>query len=237
MTEKKLLHQPTTLVYNFFMLSLKKKYQVLKSDRVLFSIFLIHLLLAFFHIAYSFYSEHNQCYIRCGFCLLIAFTTYLFLRKGFSISILIYSYMLLYFNNFYNYTSFLFVLFAIYCSPKISKPALIGYTINVFIALAMKNSALLTLGIHGLNCFLFYCCAKYLFQAITPSTLLLTDDERKVLGELSKGKLQKQIDLFSQNTITKIIRNAMERNLCKTKNELIQKYIKENPTESQDGAI
>ena len=96
-------------------------------------------------------------------------------------------------------------------------------------ALAVKQCELLTLGIHGLNCFLFYCCAKYLFAAITPTTLMITDDERAVLKELAKGKLQKQIDLFSQNTITKLLKNAMERNLCKTKNELINRFLKENP--------
>lgn len=93
----------------------------------------------------------------------------------------------------------------------------------------MKNCEILTLAIHSLNCFLFYACAKYLFAELTPSTLLLTDDERNVLKELAAGKLQKQIDIFSQNTITKLLKNAMERNLCKTKAELIYKFKKESP--------
>lgn len=216
------------------MLSLRKRVQVVNSDKVLLSIILIHLLLAFFHLAYSFYSEHYQCYIRCGFCVLIATSSFFFLRRGFSFSILAYGLVLLYFNNFFNYTSFLFVLFAIYCTPRIQKPALILYALNVFIALAIKRCEIMTLGIHGMNCFLFYTCAKYLFAAITPSTLLLTDDERNVIHEMATGKLQKEIDLFSQNTITKLLKNAMERNLCKTKAELIHKYLKENPAiESQ----
>lgn len=210
-------------------MTIGKRYQIIKSDKVLFSIFLIHLLLAFFHFTYSFYSLHQQCYVRSGFCLLIAASTFFFLRKGFSISILIYACVLLYFNNFFNYTSFLFVLFAIYCNPKISQIAFVLYAINLCIALTMKNCEILTLGIHGLNCFLFYACAKYLFAAVTPSTLLLTDDERDVLQELADGKLQKQIDIFSQNTITRLLKNAMERNFCKTKTELIHKFMLENP--------
>ena len=105
------------------MLSVPKKIQVIKSDRLLFSIFLIHLLLAFFHFAYSFYTANpqTQSYIRAGFCAAIALATFLFLRAGFSISILIYASVLLYFNNFFNYTSFLFVLFAIYATPKIQQ--------------------------------------------------------------------------------------------------------------------
>lgn len=209
-------------------MTLRKRYQIIKSDKALFSIFLIHLLLALFHFLYSFYSEHNQCFVRCGFCFLIAVSTFFFLRKGFSISILLYACVLLYFNNFFNYTSFLFILFAIYCNPKISQVAFCLYIINLCIALNMKHCEILTLAIHGLNCFLFYALAKYLFAAITPSTLLLTDDERNVLEELAAGKLQKQIDIFSQNTITRLLKNAMERNLCKTKAELIHKFLQES---------
>lgn len=210
-------------------MAIGKKYKVLKSDKVLFGIFLIHLLLAFSHFMYSFQTEYYQCYIRCGFCLFIAASTFLFLRKGFSISILIYGCVLLYFNNFFNYTSFLFVLFSIYCTPKIQNIAILLYAVNVFIAFTVRNFEIMTLGIHGLNCFLFYSCAKYLFAAISPSTLILTDEEKLILEEMSKGKMQKEIDGFSQNTITKHLKNAMERNLCKTKAELMQKFIKENP--------
>ena len=217
-------------------MSLKKKYQILKSDKVLFTIFLIHLLLVFFHLSYSFYSDYWQCYIRAGFCFVIALSTFIFLRKGFAITILLYSYVLLYFNRFFNYTSFLFVLFAIYTLPKIKHLALTLYALNLFTAFAIKEYSILTLGINGLNCVLFYTCAKYLFAAIPQTTLLLTDDERHVLEELKSGKLQKQIKEFSQNTITKLLKNAMDRNLCKTKTELLNRYIQENPImiESQD---
>ena len=213
------------------MLSVSKKFQVLKSDRLLFAIFLIHILLSFFHVSYSFYTENEptQCYIRAGFCAGIALATYLFLRTGFSIMIFMYACVLLYFNNFFNYTSFLFVLFAVYATPKIKTQTLLLYAIAVFIIFAIKGHAILTLGIHALNCFLFYLCARYLFAAIPQTTLLLTDDERVVLQELAEGKLQKQIEAFSPNTITKLVKNAMERNSCKSKTELLHRFIKENP--------
>lgn len=213
------------------MLSFSKKIQVLRSDKVLFSIFFIHLLLSFFHFAYSFYTQNpqTQCYIRSGFCLVIAGATFLFLRRGFSYSILLYACVLLYFNNFFNYTSFLFVLFAIYCTPKSEKIALILYSVAVFVIFAFKEHSILTLGIHGLNCLLFYVCARYLFAAVAQTTLLLTDDEKLVLSELADGKLQKQIEAFSPNTVTKLLKNAQERNQCKTKAELLHRYIKGNP--------
>lgn len=195
----------------------------------------------FFHCAYSFFTDYWQCYVRAGFCFLIAASTFLFLRKGFAVTIAIYAYVLLYFNRFFNYTSFLFVLFAIYSYQKIEKPALVLYALNLFISFAIKNYSILTLGINGLNCILFYTLAKYLFATKVQSVLLLTDDERIVLEELASGKLQKEIKQFSENQVTQILKNAMSRNLCKSKAELQQKYIKEYPerivTESQDDVI
>ena len=210
-------------------MTLRKKCQIIKSDRVLFSVIIIHLLLVFFHCAYSFFTDYWQCYVRAGFCFLIAASTFLFLRKGFSITIALYAYVLLYFNRFFNYTSFLFVLFAIYSYQKIEKPALVLYALNLFISFAIKQYAILTLGINGLNCILFYTLAKYLFATKVQSILLLTDDERIVLEELAAGKLQKEITEFTENRVTQIIKNAMSRNMCKSKAELLQKYITEYP--------
>ena len=210
-------------------MTLKKRFEIIKSDKVLAAIIEIHFLLVFFHCAYSFFTDYWQCYVRAGFCFTIAISTFFFLRKGFSISILLYAYVLLYFNRFFNYTSFLFVLFAIYSNPKIEKHALIFYALNLFIAFAVKKYSILTLGINGLNCIFFYVAAKYLFATKVQSTLLLTDDERIVLEELACGKLQKEISQFSENRVTQIIKNAMIRNGCKSKAELQQKYIAEYP--------
>lgn len=210
-------------------MTLRKKLQIIKSDKVLLSVIMIHLLLVFFHCAYSFFTDYWQCYVRAGFCFLIAASTFLFLRKGFAITIAIYAYVLLYFNRFFNYTSFLFVLFAIYSYQKIEKPALVLYAINLFVSFAVKNYAIMTLGINALNCILFYTLAKYLFATRVQTVLLLTDDERIVLEELAGGKLQKEIEQFTENQVTQIIKNAMSRNLCKSKTELLQKYITEYP--------
>lgn len=210
-------------------MTLRKKLQIIRSDKVLLSVILIHLLLVFFHCAYSFFTDYWQCYVRAGFCFFIAASTILFLRKGFAVTIAIYAYVLLYFNKFFNYTSFLFVLFAIYSYSKIEKPALVLYAINLFVSFAVKNYAIMTLGINALNCILFYMLAKYLFATRVQAVLLLTDDERTVLEELAGGKLQKEITDFTENRVTQIIKNAMSRNLCKSKAELLQKYITEYP--------
>ena len=220
------------------MLSVKQKYQELKADKGFLIIFIIHLLLAFFHLVYSFKTDHWQCFVRSAFCFVIAISTFLFRRKGFSASILIYAYTLLYFNNFYNYTSIVFVIFAIIATPCLTVPALIIYGANIIPALVYRQNELPTIGIHVLNCIWICSFIEFVVIKKTSQTLTLTGEERLILSELSKGKLQKEIKNFSPNTVTKHLKNAMERNKCCTKTELLHKYIKESPAiESQKQVI
>lgn len=207
-----------------------KKIQALKSDQGFFVIFTIHLLLAFFHLVYSFKTNHWQCYVRAGFCFFIALSIFFFQRKGFSVSILLYAYTLLYFNNFYNYTSFVFLVFAILTTPKLTVPALIIYAANLIPALVYRQNEIPAIGIHVLNCAWVVAFIEFVVLNKKTKTLNLTDDERLVLEKLSEGKLQKQIEAFSPNTVTKLLKNAQERNSCRTKQELLNKYILEHTT-------
>lgn len=216
-------------------MSLKQKFQSLKSDRAFFFIFIIHLLLVFCHLVYSFKTDYWQCYVRAAFCFFIAVSIFLFQRKGFSVSILIYSYTLLYFNNFYNYTSFVLVIFAIITTPRLTIPALVLYGCNLIPALVYRQNELPTIGIHALNCAWITVFVLLVVLKRPIKTLQLTDDERTVLTELAAGKLQKEIVQFSENQVTQLLKNAVSRNRCKSKAELLNKFIKENPnmTESQ----
>ena len=209
-------------------MSLTKKYEEFKTDRGFFIIFIIHLLLAFFHLVYSFRTEHWQCYVRAAFCLFIAVSIFLFLRPGFSVSILLYAYTLLYFNNFYNYTSFVMLIFAIIATPKFTIPALIIYGANLIPALVYRQKELPTIGIHVLNCTWITVFIEFVVFKKKAKSLQLTDDERTVLLQLAEGKLQKEVEPFTQNQVTQILKNAMNRNMCKTKQELLNLFIKEN---------
>ena len=215
-------------------MTFKERRQKLKADKGLLTVIILFIILAFFHYDYSHYTEHTQCFIRCGFCLFIALSTALFYRTGFSIAFCAYAYTLIYFHTFFNYTSFFYVLIAIRCTPKIKIPALILYVIDVIVLFGQRQLAISALAIH------FTCCtiAAILMQLFFGFTeqgkkadeekLILNDDETYILSELAVGKLQKQIDGYSVNTVTKHLRNAMERNKCKTKAELQHRFIIEN---------
>lgn len=69
---------------------------------------------------------------------------------------------------------------------------------------------------------------NYVFSINKPTALNLTDDEKLILTELAKGKLQKEIGLFSEQTITHKVKSARERNLCNSTGELVEKFKQEN---------
>lgn len=223
-------------------MTFKERRQKLKADKEMLIVSILFVILAFFHYDYSHYTEHLQCYIRCGFCLFIALCTALFYRPGFSISFLAYAYTLVYFNTFFNFTSFVYVLIVIRCTPKLKIPALILYAIDVSVIFGHRHLVIDALAIHIVGCIIIALLIYLLFYfknqdkaTAAENNLKLNEDEIAILTQLAEGKLQKQIDGYSVNTVTKHLKNAMERNNCKSKNELILKFLMENPDiESQD---
>ena len=122
----------------------------------------------------------------------------------------------------------MFLIFAIICTPKLTIPALIIYGANIIPALVYRQNELPTIGIHVLNCIWIVIFIEFVVIRKKLKALQLTEDERSVLNQLAEGKLQKEVEPFSQNQVTQILKDAMSRNLCKTKQELLNKYIAEN---------
>lgn len=229
-------------------MTFKDNLQKLKADKGMCTLCVLFVILAFFHFDHRNYTEYSQCYIRCGFCLLIALSTLLFYRTGFSITFLAYAYVLIYFHTFFNYTSFFYVLIAIRCSPKLKIPALILYVLDVIVLFGQRHLVISALAIHFTCCIIAVILIQLFFikdtdintknEEKSETTLNLNDDEKFILSELTKGKLQKQIKGYSVNTVTKHIKNAMKRNNCNSKAELQHRFMNETHnnfvTESQD---
>lgn len=207
---------------------LKSRIELLKNDADLLEICLWHIALLALHF-YEFYryGTHYFWYLRAGGCGLIALSIFFFGRKGMAYALLIFSCTLVYVNNFYNYATILFMLIAIGANPKIKKIAPKVYFINVVISFSLKNISLVGFLIHIIYTRLFKKKINYVFKINTPDKLNLTDDERKILDELLAGKMQKEIDFFSQQTITAKLKSARERNMVETTPELISLYAAE----------
>ena len=140
---------------------------------------------------------------------------------------MIYACVLVYINNFYNYATIFFMLVAIGADPKLKKVAPFIYITNVFVAFTLKRFGITPFSIHLVYCVMFYTKIGYVFAIHKPEVLNLTQDEKLILEELAKGKMQKEIDLYSQQTISAKIKNSRERNLIETTADLVQKFKNE----------
>ena len=207
---------------------LHKRIELLKNDNELAQIFLMHLILIVLHVYENYVgSIEYHWYLRAGGCGLISLGIFLFGRKGLAYALLAYSCALVYINNFYNYATIFFMLVAVGANPKLKKVAPCVYIINVVISFALKRLGIIPFLIHVVYCVLFHTKMRYVFSVNKPSKLNLTDDERQILDLKLQGKMQKEIDLYSPQTITAKMKSARERNLCETTEELMAKYAKE----------
>lgn len=205
-----------------------QRVELLRNDKKLSLIFFLHLLLIALHVYENYVGDiEYHWYLRAGGCGLISFCIFFFGRKGLAWALMIYACVLVYINNFYNYATIFFMLVAIGADPKLKKVAPLIYITNVFIAFSLKRFGITPFLIHIVYCVMFYTKIGYVFAIHKPETLNLTQDEKNILEELAKGKMQKEIDLFSQQTISGKLKNARERNLLETTADLVQKFKSE----------
>ena len=208
---------------------LKSRVVLLKNDKELLKIFLLHILLIALHVYENYVGTiEYHWYIRAGGCGLISLFIFFLGRKGLSYALVVYSCVLVYINNFYNYATIFFMLIAIGANPKIKKFAPWIYLVNVVVSFTLKRLGIVPFLIHVTYIFMFYTKMSYVFSVNKPEVLNLTEDEKAILQELLSGKKQKEIDLYSQTTITAKIKNARERNMCDSTADLLVKFGKEN---------
>ena len=207
---------------------LRNRIELLKNDKQLALIMLLHIVLIGLHVyEWKVGDIEYYWYLRAGGCGLIALFIFLFGRKGLAWSLVIFACTLVYINNFYNYATIFFMLIAMGADPKLKKVAPWIYLVNVFVAYTMKRLGITPFMIHLIYCVMFYTKMNYVFAIHKPEKLNLTDSERQILDLKSQGKQQKEIDLYSQQTISAKMKSARERNLCETTEELMAKYAKE----------
>ena len=204
---------------------LKQNCLRLRDDKILGMIFFLHLILAACHFCHSYISEiHYHGDLRLAGCLLIAILIFFFGRIGMAFGFTAYACSLIYVNTFYNYGSIFLLLIAVGAYPRIKGFATVVYLTNVIISFSLQKLLPFSVAIHVVYIILFWLCTKYVYKVNTPAKLSLTEDEKKILDELVAGKMQKQITLFSEQTVSQKIKNARERNLCETTSELLEKY-------------
>ena len=207
---------------------LRNRIELLKNDKQLTLIMLLHIVLIGLHVyEWKVGDIEYYWYLRAGGCALISLGIFFFGRKGLAWSLVVFACTLVYINNFYNYATIFFMLVAMGADPKLRKVAPWIYLVNVFVAYTMKRLGITPFAIHLIYCVMFYTKMNYVFAIHKPEKLNLTDSERQILDLKLQGKQQKEIDLYSQQTISAKMKSARERNLCETTEELMAKYAKE----------
>ena len=204
---------------------LKGRIKALKNDKKLLIILILHLLLAACHLSFNLFSDiQYHAELRAAGCITIAFLTLFFDRRGMSIGFVLYACSLIYINTFYNYGTIFFLLIAYGAFPKIKWPAMVLYAINVFISFSLKQLIPIAILIHFIYLGLFLLITISIYKVKPSRTLHLKEDEKYILNQLMDGKLQKEIEGYSQQTITAKLKNAKERNMCESTTELITVY-------------
>lgn len=174
-------------------------------------------------------------YIVIGMALIYIPVVWIFRRPGFAAFNMAYSVILVFiiaFNDTYlynNFTGLMAVFIVIMVIPKLKWPIASIYLLAVSIAFAINKENLCHYFIHITRAvWLFHIFNHVLVTKYERRKLILYDDERKILTELSKNKLQKSIELegFSESTIYRRIKSAMKRNNL-SKKQLLEQFIKE----------
>lgn len=207
---------------------LKSRIKSIKEELYLGRVILIHLILIFLHImiAVQYHIEYHAD-LRVAGCTLVILISFLFGRKGYAIAILIYSCALLYVNSFYNYGSAFFLIIAYSAYPKIKPQAIVLFLLNMLCSFDMQRLPPAAGGIQICYWLMYETLKVWLFTVNPAHVLNLTEDEKQILNEMLEGKKQKEIEVFSQPTITAKLKSARERNLCETTADLLAKYARE----------
>lgn len=199
----------------------------MKKDRLLLhSILAVAILAACHWIQYVKSGQMLQPLVRAVFATVYVAVAIFTGRRFWSMILFSWAMALLYFNRFYNYTSFVMILIAAGFRPKYEKPYLMLYSMGVIACLWAYHDSWTHLAIHCGGCYFFYMVYRSAMDRLKNSRKILELEpaERQILQALANGKQQKEIDFYSKNTVTKKLNNARIRNGCTTTGELLARF-------------
>lgn len=165
----------------------------------------------------------------------------IFRQKCFSFFCLVYSFVLVFLTAFEktfllnNFTPLFIVCIVIGLKPKWKWFCLASYFLLISIAFALNEESALCFIIHVVRSIWLILCVLYVLDNhFDRKRIVLYEDERKILDQLLEGKVyQKEVEGFSENTIYRKLKAARERNGCKTREELLDKYRTEKQLEEK----
>lgn len=173
------------------------------------------------------YFYHDSAYEFAPLCYAVFFLTYIFTvllfgRRGILVMFTVFIYFAVQDITFINCTLFILLLGLALLWPKWELPLILLYALDIILVCHRHDKTVIHLLVHGILCLVFYWFFNLVVYTIRQQAfaeiskdykkLELTKDEEKVVSELSKGKMLKEITGFSKNTKTKLLQTACARN-------------------------
>lgn len=157
-------------------------------------------------------------------------------RKAILYVFLVFAYVSTLDITFENYTSFIVV--CIFCFIKGKEPVrqnkkfyiihLSIYALCALVSCQRHDKDASHIVIHFVNCIWIYITIFFFIKKGRSKRHLVLDDiQKRILKELSEGKMQKEIDFVNKNTITNKLHDALIENNLMTKEQLLMRYIEE----------
>lgn len=209
---------------------LKKRLNHIKNDKIELYTLMIAAALSICHFVLFYESQTLSNLSSLFFCLVFLPINFFIGRKAYGPFFYIFSVAIMLTGGTYkNYSAAWFAtLSIIVMKPRYKLPFVLFHTAITIAVCYMHQKTPIHLTVYILNALFLYVATIYFFkQNSRIEPLDLTDDERAILEEMKNGKQQKEITLFSVNTITKKIRDARTRNGLNTTAELLMRYINE----------
>lgn len=180
-------------------------------------------------------------WVVIGMNLIFIPLIFIFRQKIFSAFFLLYAVVLVFLTAFEktlllnNFSPLFIVCIVIGLRPKWKWFSLSVYFAAISIAFALNEEPVICFLIHIVRSFWFILCVLYVLDNyFNRKKIVLYEDERKILDQLLEGKVyQKEVEGFSENTIYRKLKAARERNGCKTREELLEKYRAEKESETK----
>ena len=171
--------------------------------------------------------------LRMSYCVIYPPVVFFFGREAILFLFLIFGYTIEQFTEFSNYTAFFIIIFFLLLHPKATIPVIVLYILDVIVVCEHHDKSVIHFAIHIFNCGFIFVASKIIFSICLKKVkrnlkkLQLDETDKEILSRLAEGALQKEIENYSENTVSKRLKKMRERNLCKTNSELIQRFIEE----------
>lgn len=224
---------------------LRANFKRLSGDPLLWQSCVFNLILcacmSFFYIDSG---KRVEPFIYALYFLAFVISVFFFGRKCLPVLFLVYAAGATQDTAFINCTVFFILIFMSWLFPKWKIPMFFIYALEIVVVCFRHDKTVFHLLAHFSFCIIFYFFSNLVKDKIVKQAykdisgqieeLKLEEKEEIIVRQLAEGKLMKEITDFSKNTKSKYLHSAMERNDCKTAEELAARYAILNKQKSQE---